>query len=112
MRPRVLPVVAVIAAVMAACSSNPNFHRATLAPRLQPSANVEVVDRAPIGAVLLGTAVIQSSLYQSIDECQAAAMLEAQKAGATHAILRPPRLGTTRDGPRCVAEAYYVAPAR
>jgi hypothetical protein len=108
---RVLPVAAVIVVMMAACS-NPNFHRAGLAPHLAPSADIVVVDRPPIDAVLLGTAVIQSSLYQSVDECEAAALLEAKKAGATHAVMRPARPGTTKDGPRCVAQAYYLAPKR
>ena len=108
---RVPPVAAVIVVMMAACST-PNFHRAALAPHLAPSAEIVVADRPPIDAVLLGTAVIQSSLYQSVDECEAAALLEARRAGATHAVMRPARPGTAKDGPRCVAEAYYLAPKR
>jgi hypothetical protein len=111
MRPRVLPAALAIAVLMAACST-PTFHRSALAPHLEPSTNVVVVDRPPIDAVLLGTATIQSSLYQSVDECEATAMLEAKKAGATHAVMRPARPGTSKDGPRCVLEAYYVAPKR
>jgi hypothetical protein len=111
MRRRIHLLAPAIAVLIAACST-PNFHRAGLAPHLAPSADIVVVDRPPIDAVLLGTAVIQSSFYQSVDECEAAALLEAKKAGATHAVMRPARPGTTKDGPRCVAEAYYLADKR
>jgi len=100
-----------LATLTAGCVK-PVFERAADAPRLAPVEVSEVVDRPPLNAILLGTAEVQSSVYQAPEECQSAALLEAKRAGATHVIIRPAIPGTGSRGPRCRVEAYYVAPKR
>jgi hypothetical protein len=59
--------------------------------------------------LLLGTVTVQSNNYQSGQGCEATALYEAKKIGATHAVIRPANAGWGK-GPKCTAEAYYVAP--
>jgi hypothetical protein len=100
------------AATLAGCAAAPVFKRAANAPRLPPVETADVVDRPPLGGVLLGTAEVQSSVYQSPEDCQAAALREATQAGATHVIVRAAIPGTASKGPRCRVEAFYVPAKR
>ena len=100
-----------ILAAAAGCAA-PVFQYTKGAPRLPPSADAEVVERAPMQGILIGTAEIQATVYQHGEECQAAVLAEAKKAGATHVVIRPGMAATASRGPRCRAEAYYVPPKR
>jgi hypothetical protein len=97
-----------LAAAMAGCAAAPVFKYAANAPRLSPVETAEVVDRPPIGARLLGTAEVQSSVYELPEDCQAAALREAKLAGATHVVIRGAIPGTASKGPRCRVEGFYM----
>ena len=101
----------ILAAALVACAA-PVFQHTRGAPRLPPSDAAQVVERAPIGGVLIGTAEIQATVYQTGEECQAAVLEEAKKAGASHVVIRPGIAATASRGPRCRAEAYYVPQKR
>jgi hypothetical protein len=90
----------------------PVFQRAAHAPRLSPVETTEVVDRPPLGGVLLGTAEVQATVHQTDDDCQAAALREARQAGATHVVVRAAVPGTSTKGPRCRVEAFYLPAKR
>lgn len=94
---------------LAGCASTAGFHRADGAPELPPSARTEPVSTPPAGGTLIGTVRIQMNNRQLPQDCEPAALFEAKKRGATHAIVRPAKSGWGK-GPSCTAEAYYVAP--
>lgn len=100
-----------LAAVMTGCVQ-PVFKHTTGAPRLPPVETTEVVDRAPIGAILLGTAEVHASVHDTREECDATVLLAAKQAGATHVIMRGGRAATATRGPSCRAEAFYLPPRR
>jgi hypothetical protein len=94
---------------LAGCASSAGFQRAAGAPELPPSAQTMIVATPPAGATLLGTVVVQMNNHQLPQDCEPAALFEAKKRGATHAIVRPESSGWGK-GPRCAADAYYLAP--
>lgn len=102
---------ALMAGVIVGCAVPPAFQRVPTAPKLPPNDNAIVVDRPPAGAILLGTVELQLSISELASECQAAALAEAKRAGATHVVMPPATPGRATKGPRCTAQAYYL-PAR
>lgn len=94
--------------LVSACAHQTSVHRADGAPNLPPSASVTVVAEAPAGAVALGTVTVQSNNHQGGADCEAEAVFEAKKLGATHVIVRPANSSLGR-GPKCTGEAFYLA---
>ena len=88
----------------------PSFQRVPSAPKLAPNENAVVVDRPPSGAVLLGTVNLELSMHKLPSECMDQALAQARAAGATHIVAPPATPATSARGPRCTAQAYYVAP--
>jgi hypothetical protein len=101
---------ALTAAVIVGCAVPPTFQRVPTAPVLPPNENAVVVERPPSGAILLGTIELQLSISELASECQAAALAEAKRAGATHVVMPPAAPGRAARGPRCTAQAYYKPP--
>jgi hypothetical protein len=98
-----------VLAAAVGCASTSGFHRADGAPSLPPSAHTELVATPPAGAQLLGTVTVQMNNHQLPQDCEPAALFEAKKVGATHAIVRPAKSGWGK-GPSCTADAYYLPP--
>ena len=97
----------------AACAQSRSFKRFPNTPQPQPTTTTARVERAPGESVLIGTATVQARKGQSEEACAAAAFEEARRAGATHAVVRSARPGWPFSwwrGPRCTADAYYLAP--
>jgi hypothetical protein len=90
--------------------AQPTFHRVPFAPTLAPNENAIVVERPPSGAVLLGTVQLELSAYRLPSDCVAQALAEARRAGATHIVLPAATPPTSTRGPKCSAQAYYLAP--
>ena len=101
--------VAVMLIGAAGCAQ-PTFQRVPFAPKLAPNENAIIVERPPSGAVLLGTVRLQLSIYKLPSDCLAQAFAEAKQAGATHVILPAGTPPTSTNGPRCSAQAFYLAP--
>lgn len=97
--------MAVIA--LTGCAFQNSMQRAPGAPELQPSAGAVVVSAAPTGAVALGTVTVQGNNFQSGAGCEAEALFEAKKIGATHVVIRPANSSLGR-GAKCTGDAYYV----
>lgn len=107
---RRLPIVVAAICSVAGCASAPVYQRVSSAPVLPPSESVIVVERQPVGGVLIGTADLQLSVHQLPEECTAALLAEAKRAGATYVVMPPVKPGTSVNGPRCTLQAYYVPP--
>jgi len=105
---RRFPVLVATLAAMVGCASAPVFRRVSSAPVLAASENVVVVDRPPVGGVLLGTADLQLTVHQLPEECSAQLLGEARRAGATYVVMPAVTPGTAVKGPRCTLQAYYV----
>jgi hypothetical protein len=101
-----------VAALLSGCAAPPVFKHTTGAPRLPPVANTEVVDRPPVGAILLGTAEVQTSVYQTREDCDEAVLIAVKRAGATHVVMRGGLAARSNKGPSCRAEAYYLPSKR
>lgn len=97
------------ALLLVACAHQTSVTRADGAPTLPPSASVAIVAEAPKGAIALGTVTVQSNNHQGGADCEAQAVFEAKKLGATHVIVRPAESSMGR-GPKCTGDAYYLAP--
>src|SRR4051812_11915773 len=91
------------------CRYAVTLERAPGAPDRPPSAITTAVAAAPSGAALLGTIHVQSNNWQKGQDCEAKALCDAKMIGATHVVIRPDRSSLGR-GPKCVGEAYYLAP--
>jgi Zn-dependent alcohol dehydrogenase len=116
MNPRYQPypmhyVWIVALAGLTGCAFHNAVDRAPGAPSLPPSANAVTVTTPPVGAVRLGTVTVQANNHQSGADCEAQALFEAKKLGATHVIVRPAESGWGK-GPKCIGEAYYRAPTQ
>lgn len=96
--------------LLAGCAFQSAYDPAPGAPKLQPSAMTVAVAEAPKGAIALGTVTVQGNNYKGGSECEAQAIFEAKKIGATHVIVRPADSSLGR-GVRCTGEAFYLAPS-
>jgi hypothetical protein len=95
--------------VLSGCAFHNSFDRAAGAPTLEPSGSAVAVAAPPAGAVLLGTVTVQANNHQSGADCEAQALFEAKRIGATHVVVRPADSSLGR-GPKCTGAAYFVAP--
>lgn len=95
--------------MLLSCAFQTSMQRAPGAPELQPSATAVVVGTAPAGAVALGTVTVQGNNFQGGAGCEAEALFEAKKLGATHVVIRPANSSLGR-GVKCTGDAFYVAP--
>jgi hypothetical protein len=103
-----LSVLLPAAALLTACAFHNSVDRAPGAPNLPPSSSAVTVAAAPVGAVLLGTVTVQANNHQNGADCEAQALFEAKKIGATHVVVRPAESGFGK-GPKCTGEAYFLA---
>ncbi len=97
----------------AACAQPRSFKRVPNTPEPRPTTTTARVERAPGDAVLIGIATVQMRRGQSEQACASAAFEEARRVGATHAVVRSARVGWPFSwwrGPKCTADAYYLAP--
>jgi hypothetical protein len=101
---RYLPVLVL---ALAGCASQTYVRRAEGAPTLPPSSNAAIVAEAPAGAISLGTVTVQGNNFQSGPACEAEAVFQAKKLGATHVIVRPANSSMGR-GPTCTGEAFFL----
>ena len=99
--------------LLTACAPARSYKRFPSAPPLQPAAVTARVDRPPERAVLIGTATVQVKRNESEETCELAALAEARRAGATHAVIQPAKKGWLTGlwkGPKCTADAFYLPP--
>jgi hypothetical protein len=99
--------------LLTACAPARSYKRFPSAPALPPSAVTARVDRPPGRAVLIGTATVQVKRNESEETCALAALAEARRAGATHAVIQPAKKGLITGrfkGPKCTADAFYLPP--
>ena len=100
--------------LLMACAPSRSYKRFPSAPPLQPSTVTARVERPPGRAVLIGTATVQVKRGQTDEDCALAALAEARRAGATHAVIQPAKKSWKSGwfgGPRCTADAFYLPPA-
>jgi biotin carboxylase len=108
MRPTVLraPLVALL---LAGCTFNTTVHHLGDAPNVPRTDHALVVATPPRDAILLGTITVRGNRNKTGPACEAEAVDEAKKIGATHVIVRPVETPASR-GVRCIADAYYLGP--
>ena len=56
---------------------------------------------------------MQVKRNESEETCALAALAEARRAGATHAVIQPAKKGWITgwfNGPKCTADAFYLPP--
>lgn len=91
-----------------ACAFSSKLRPAPGGPHLTPSPAVAV---APAGATPLGTVSVVGSSLRSGTSCEAQAVFEAKKVGATHVVVRPKKTPWYRAGqPMCESIAYFLPP--
>ena len=73
-----------------ACAFQSSTQRVDGAPSLPPSASAIMIAEAPPGAIALGTVTVQGNNFKAGPECEAQALFEAKKLGATHVIVDLP----------------------
>jgi Zn-dependent alcohol dehydrogenase len=106
---RLAPLRLVPLVVLAGCTFNTTVNHLADAPNVPPSDSAVVVTVAPNSAVLLGTVTIRGNANMVGPACEAQAVREARKMGATHVIVRPVVSSGSR-GVRCTGDAYYLGP--
>jgi hypothetical protein len=109
MRHPLMLLAGVIVLTTSACAFHNSVERIDGAPILPPSAEAEAVAEAPPGAVALGRVVVQGNNYQNGAGCEAQALFEAKKIGATHVVIRPADSSLGR-GVKCTGDAFYLKP--
>ncbi len=94
-------------ALLAGCTFNTSVNRVAGSPEVPRSEQAVVVAKAPRDAILLGTVTVRGNRNKVGSACEAEAVTEAKKIGATHVIVRQADPTGSR-GIRCTADAYYV----
>ena len=101
---RVLPAL-----LLAGCTFNTTVHHVADAPNVPRSDRAIIVSAPPRDAILLGTVTVRGNRNKVGPACDAEAVEEAKKLGATHVIVHPVETSASR-GVRCTGDAYYLGP--
>lgn len=94
-------------ALLGACTYNTTVHHLDDAPNPPRSDSAAIVTAPPRDAVKLGTIEVRGNRNKVGAACQAEAVAEARKMGATHVIVTPVESSAAR-AVRCTAEAWYL----
>lgn len=95
--------------LLAACSFNTTVHHLADAPNVPRTDSALVVSEPPKGAVRLGTVTVRGNRNKIGAPCEAEAVAEARRMGATHVVVRPVETLAAR-GVRCIGETWYLGP--
>lgn len=105
MRRIALPLVPLV--LLAGCTFTTSVNRVADAPNVPRSSSAAVVPTPPHDAVLMGTVTVRGNRNKIGAACEAEAVDEARKLGATHVIMHTMDSSAAR-GVRCTAEAWYL----
>ena len=97
------------ALLLAGCTFNTTVNHLDDAPNPPVSEHTAVVTAPPRDAILLGTVTVRGNRNKVGAACEAEAVEEARKIGATHVIVRAVESSAAR-AVRCTGEAYYLGP--
>ena len=95
------------ALLLAGCTFTTSVQRAADAPNVPRSERAEVVGVPPRDAILLGTVTVRGNRNKVGAACEAEAVTEARKLGATHVIVHTVDSSAAR-AVRCTADAFYL----
>lgn len=95
------------ALLLAGCTFTTTVQQVADAPNVPRSASAAVVAAPPRDAVLLGTVTVRGNRNKVGAACEAEAVDEARKLGATHVVMHTMDSSAAR-AVRCTADAYYL----